>query len=121
MFKWLENQGRIFHRPPIGRRFQEFNRRHRDSGFAIKWWVRLLFLSAGAALTLVGTFFVFVPGPAIIFLLPCAALLACESILVARLLDRIDVKCNPMVKRLEAKWRSGEAFRLDGRSPPRYS
>ena len=71
-----------------GRRFQErYRRRRGDSA-----WKRGGFVCAGILLTLIGIFFLAVPGPGIPILLVGLALLAQTSATVARGLDRAEVK-----------------------------
>ncbi len=71
-----------------GRRFQErYRKRKGDSA-----WKRGGFVCAGVLLTLVGIFFLVVPGPGIPVLAVGLALLAQTSARVARLLDRAELK-----------------------------
>jgi hypothetical protein len=71
-----------------GRRFQErYRKRQGDSA-----WKRCAVICAGIVLTLVGVFFLVVPGPGLPILLVGLALLAQTSATVARGLDRAEVK-----------------------------
>lgn len=71
---------------PPGRRFEERYRRSGKRGRA-----RIVGILAGALLTAVGIFFLLVPGPGIVFLLPGLALLAQGSLRLARWLDRSEL------------------------------
>lgn len=85
----------IVHSTP-GRRFQErYRKKQGDSA-----WKRCAFICAGAVLTLVGVFFLAVPGPGVPILLVGLALLAQTSAAVARGLDRAEVKLRRWWKNL---------------------
>ena len=88
---------RFVHSLP-GRRFQaRYRRMQRDKG---SMWKRCAFVCAGIALALVGLFFMAVPGPGIPILAIGLALVAQESAVLARLLDRAEVKLRRWWKRL---------------------
>jgi Putative transmembrane protein (PGPGW) len=81
-----------------GRRFQErYRRKQREKGSA---WKRCGFVLAGIVLTLVGVFFLAVPGPGIPILAVGLALVAQESVVTARLLDRAELRLRRWWKRL---------------------
>ena len=82
-----------------GRRFQDRYRRMREhKGSA---WKRCALFIAGILLTAVGIFFLVVPGPGIPILVVGLALLAQESVTLARLLDRAELK----LRRIWKRWR----------------
>jgi hypothetical protein len=89
----------IIHSQP-GRRFQErYRRMHSKSTSA---WKRCAFIAAGIVLTLVGTFFLAVPGPGIPILVVGLALIAQESVTLARRLDRTEVRLRRWWKKLRS-------------------
>jgi hypothetical protein len=93
----LQSWDRFASSPP-GRRFQDRYRRKRESprgGLA-----RCGAVCAGIVLTLAGIFFLAVPGPGIPILAVGLALIAQESRLAARFLDRAEV-------RLRRWWKKG--------------
>ena len=87
----------ITHSQP-GRRFQErYRRNHAEKGSV---WKRCGFVCAGIVLTIVGVFFLAVPGPGIPILLVGLALIAQESSTLARWLDRTEVRLRRWWKKL---------------------
>ncbi len=54
---------------------------------------------------LIGIVLIFIPGPAILFFLVAAGLMAAESLTVARLLDRIDVRTELAWKWIKLHWK----------------
>lgn len=87
---------RFVHSTP-GQRFQErYRRRQQQKGSA---WKRCAFVGGGILLSLAGIFFLAVPGPGLLILAAGLALVAQESAVMARLLDRAEV-------RLRRWWRS---------------
>lgn len=87
----------ITHSQP-GRRFQErYERNHADKG---SLWKRCPLVIAGIALTLIGVFFLAVPGPGIPILVVGLALIAQESATLARWLDRAEVRLRGWWKKL---------------------
>ena len=91
---------RFAHATP-GRRFQErYKRKQQDKGSA---WKRIAFVAAGVGLCLVGLFFMAVPGPGIPILAVGLALVAQESSVLARLLDRTEVRLRKWWRRLRSK------------------
>ena len=90
----------IIHSQP-GRRFQERYRRMHSKNTSA--WKRCAFFAAGIVLTLVGTFFLAVPGPGLPILVVGLALIAQESVTLARLLDRTEVRLRRWWKNLRSK------------------
>ena len=87
----------ITHSQP-GRRFQErYQRKHAEKG---SFWKRCGWVCAGIVLTLVGVFFLAVPGPGIPILVVGLALIAQESATMARLLDRTEIRLRRWWKKL---------------------
>jgi hypothetical protein len=91
---------RFIHTPP-GRRFQERYQRKREARGSV--WKRCALVCAGVALVLVGIFFMAVPGPGIPIFAVGLALVAQESAVMARLLDRAEVRLWRLWKRLRKR------------------
>ena len=90
---------RFVHALP-GRRFQErYRRKQQEQGSA---WKRCALVVAGIALSLIGIFFLAFPGPGIPILALGLALVAQESAVLARLLDRAEVRLRRLWKRLRS-------------------
>jgi len=90
----------IIHSQP-GRRFQErYRRMHSKTASA---WKRCAFVAAGIVLTLVGAFFLAVPGPGIPILAVGLALIAQESSSLARWLDRTEVRGRRWWKKMRGR------------------
>ena len=89
----------IIHSQP-GRRFQERYRRMHSKKDGV--WKRCAFFAAGIVLTLVGVFFLAVPGPGIPILVIGLALIAQESKTLARVLDRTEVRLRRWWKKLRS-------------------
>jgi Putative transmembrane protein (PGPGW) len=82
-----------------GRRFQErYRRKHAEHSA----WKRCGFVCAGIVLTVVGVFFLAVPGPGIPILAVGLALIAQESVVTARWLDRTELRLRRWWKRLRS-------------------
>jgi hypothetical protein len=87
----------IVHATP-GRRFQErYRRKAQTKRGRMARWAAIL---AGIGLTVVGLFFLAVPGPGIPILAVGLALIAQESAMTARLLDRTEIRLRRWWKRL---------------------
>ena len=83
-----------------GRRFQErYRRKHAEKGSA---WKRYGFVCAGILLTVLGVFFLAVPGPGIPILAVGLALIAQESAAMARWLDRAELRLRRWWKKLRS-------------------
>jgi hypothetical protein len=86
---------------PPGRRFQErYRRKHAGNESA---WKRCGCVCAGVLLTIVGVFFLAVPGPGIPILAVGLALIAQESKVVARWLDRTELRLRRWWKRIRQR------------------
>ena len=81
-----------------GQRFQDRYRRKSETGRGRL--ARCAVILAGIALTLVGIFFLAVPGPGIPILAVGLALIAQESAVMARFLDRAELRVRGWWKRL---------------------
>lgn len=81
-----------------GRRFQErYRRKHAEKGSP---WKRYGFVCVGVVLTVLGVFFLAVPGPGIPILAVGLALIAQESVTMARWLDRTELRLRRWWKKL---------------------
>jgi putative transmembrane protein PGPGW len=89
----------IVHATP-GRRFQQ--RYRRKSQTERGRMARCAAVLAGVGLTIVGLFFLAVPGPGIPILAVGLALIAQESAVTARLLDRTEIRLRRWWKRLRS-------------------
>ena len=89
----------IIHSQP-GRRFQErYRRMHADK---TSLWKSCAFVCAGVLLSLIGVFFLAVPGPGIPILALGLALIAQESATLARWLDRAELRIRRWWKKLRS-------------------
>ena len=88
MFETLNRHWRAFRAEPAGTRFQRRYRRRaeRPSG----WLRKLGVMAAAVGLFFAGLAMLVLPGPGLLVLLLAAVLVAEESLLAARLLDRVD-------------------------------
>ena len=85
-----------FRKSRPGRRFQDFYDRKRDSRGGTLW--RCAAVVLGALLCLVGLFFMAVPGPGIPIFALGAVLIAQQSQVTARLLDRAEMSLRRLVR-----------------------
>jgi hypothetical protein len=86
VFDGIRQNWRVFIRSEPGRRFEERYRYSQQSKRGPA--KRVVWLSAGIVLVVLGLFFLVAPGPGILFLLPGAALVSQEWLSLARALDR---------------------------------
>ncbi len=87
MFDWLRTHSRAFLASRSGTRFR---RQHRRRQARPHWLRTVTALLGGVLLILLGIVMLVTPGPGLLVMAIGAALIAGESLLVARLLDRID-------------------------------
>lgn len=100
MFRNLKARWRRFVAVPRGHRFQAHHRRaHRG---ASPRWVRVAAIAAAIVMVTLGLAMLVLPGPGLLLMLAGAVLLAEESALVARLMDRLD----RVAARVGARWRA---------------
>lgn len=92
----LRRHWRLFRSGRPGRRFQDFYARKRGSrGGAL---YRCAAIVLGALLCLVGIFFMAVPGPGIPIFALGAVMIAQQSLVTARLLDRTEIRLRRLVR-----------------------
>ena len=84
-----------------GRRFQTFHREQRDKPPAVK----AAFFAVAIACFAVGLVFVLIPGPAILFFALGGALLATQSLRVARVLDATEIWGRKTLDSIRERWR----------------
>ena len=101
----LSDQWKQFVALPSGRRFASRNRqrRMRPTGLARK----ILVIGAGCILLVIGAAMLVLPGPGILVMVIGGALIAEESLIAARFLDRCDI----WIARRILRWRQRRAAR----------
>jgi hypothetical protein len=83
-----------------GQRFQTFHREQRDRSPAVK----AAFLGLAIALFAAGVVFAFIPGPAVLFFAVSGALLATQSLWVARGLDASELWGRRALSSIRSRW-----------------
>ncbi|MEO8012317.1 MAG: PGPGW domain-containing protein [Dokdonella sp.] len=101
----LRDQWRAFAAQPCGRRFQMRYRQHREKRTGLTR--KIIFMSLGVVLMLVGTVMLVLPGPGLLVMIAGAALFAEESKFTALALDRVDL----WITRQVMRWRARRAAR----------
>ena len=106
MFRWIaahwRGEWKRFAAEEPGRRFLRRYEAHRGAG---AWWAKGLRIAGGVLLFAVGPFFAVAPGPAILFFIPGALLIARESRGAARAMDGLDRLSAPARHALGKRWR----------------
>ncbi len=100
-----KRQWQHFKDTPCGRRFQTRYRMRRSQNGGVTR--KILLSSAGTLLILVGVALLVLPGPGLLVMAIGGALIAEESLLAARSLDRLDV----FLSRWHGRWRAWRAAR----------
>jgi hypothetical protein len=103
MFTWMRKEWRAIRDAEPGERFEKHYRRTHDVPGARKYAV-LYWLGALVAFA-IGVVLVFIPGPAILFFLIAAALVATQALWLARRLDRAEVALRRWGRAFKAWWR----------------
>lgn len=109
----LRKQWRDLRKGKPGRRFQ--NRYYGRKEQRSNPFTKLLYLVIGTLLTLAGIVLLPAPGPGFLVILVGAAMLAQESLLVARVCDWAEVKARSLLGRAQRAWKHLSS------SPPRRS
>jgi hypothetical protein len=105
MFESLHAQFRQFVADRSGTRFQQrYRRRTERPGGIVR---KSLVFALATLLVLIGLLLLVLPGPGLLVIVIGAGLFAEESLLIARLLDRIDLLLTRRVRR----WRAARAAR----------
>jgi hypothetical protein len=109
----IKSWDRFVHTTPGRRFFERYRRKQQAKGSA---WKRCAFVIAGILICLAGIFFLAVPG--LLILAIGLALVAQESAVLARLLDRAEIRLRKLLKRVSCKvrgWRTPPASPASGR------
>jgi uncharacterized protein (TIGR02611 family) len=105
MFQTLTRQWHVFRCSEPGHRFQKVHEsRCHDRGLS-EGGKRNLLIVSGVILAIAGVVLLPLPGPGSLVAVAGLALLARESLAVARVLDRNDKKRHEVTRRLQRKWR----------------
>ena len=103
MFETIKCSWQRFKADPPGKRFQQqFKRRHEVARTPLQ---KALALGGGVLLTGVGILLFFLPGPGVLFVLLGAALIAQQSLTVARALDWTEIRLRKLLARSFGVWR----------------
>ena len=95
-----------------GERFRRVHERRAQRHPKGATWVRWAFLALGFLLVLAGIFFLAFPGPGLLVLALGLALIAQESLSVARMLDWLELKLRPPYLWAKRRWKkAGPAAR----------
>jgi hypothetical protein len=89
-------------RDPPGRRFQNRHKKQDGRGSGLS---RTLKLTAAIVLLAAGVVLLVIPGPGSVLIVIGAALLAEESKVVARFMDRAEVRVRQWIKAALARWK----------------
>ena len=100
MFRTLKARWHTFLAVPRGQRFQAHHQRAHRGG--TPRWLRVAVILAALVLIVLGLAMIVLPGPGLLVMLAGAVLLAEESVLVARVMDRLDL----VAMRVVARWRT---------------
>jgi hypothetical protein len=84
----LKARWRAFVAVPRGERFAAYHRRSHRSD--TRRWVRVATITGGSVLVVLGVAMIVLPGPGLLAIVAGGVLLAEESLLAARVLDRAD-------------------------------
>ena len=87
-----------------GHRFQDHYRREKRANGGQGSKGRMWKMALGIVLVAVGIVFCVIPGPGIPFLFIGGALLAAESLAVARMMDWLEVRVRALVRWARARW-----------------
>ena len=103
MLETIKCSWQRFKADPPGKRFQlQFKRRHEVARTPLQ---KALVLGGGVLLTAVGILLFFLPGPGVLFVLLGAALIAQQSLTVARALDWTEIRLRKLLTRSFGAWR----------------
>jgi hypothetical protein len=103
MLAGLKREWRAFEGERPGKRFEQHYRRTHDvkrsKANVVLYWLGALVAFA------IGVVLVFIPGPAVLFFLIAAALVATQALWLARLLDRGELRLRAWARRFKGWWR----------------
>ncbi len=101
----LQEHWRDFKASKPGRRFQDMHERHGQAGRRAAGMRRYVLIGLGVVLSVVGVLLLPVPGPGSVVILVGVIVIARESLIVARLLDRVELVLRPAFLRVRRWWR----------------
>ena len=101
MFRRLRSLWKRFKTLEPGERFQTFHREQKDRPPAVK----VMFLAVAVACFAAGVPLAFIPGPAVVFFALGGALLATQSLWVARVLDASEISGRKTLDSIRNRWR----------------
>jgi hypothetical protein len=105
MLKAHHSHWHEFMRSRPGRRFQDAHARHLESGGSARGLRRWLLVGLGVLLCVAGVVLLAFPGPGLLVALVGVGLIAREFLVVARLLDRVELLLRPPLRRMRHWWR----------------
>ncbi|MBA4138294.1 MAG: hypothetical protein C0518_13360 [Opitutus sp.] len=105
MFDRLQKQWEQLKTSRPGHRFRDRYDRSRKSHNGPKFFWRIVRIAAAVALIGLGAVFMFIPGPAILFYFFAGALLATDSLPMAKLLDWTEVQARKIGSKARRFWR----------------
>lgn len=116
MFNTKSKDWQEFKKSAPGKRFQDvYHKREKKAGKGNNSGLgRGLWIAAGVLLIAAGVVLAFMPGPGSLVMLGGVALIARESLVVAKFLDRLEVWLSPYALKLRRWWRgmSGTQHRI---------
>lgn len=103
MFDALKKEWRRIKSSEPGRRFQDQFERKKDQ--EQRPWKKPLMICVGVTIIAAGIFFLPMPGPGFLIILVGAAMVARQSLVMARFLDWSEVRLRRLFGRLRELWR----------------
>lgn len=100
----MKQQWRDFKKREPGKRFQEIHENRRKGEKDKSPVMRHVRMAAGVLLTLVGVFMLPMPGPGTIVLVLGLAVMAGESVTVAKFLDWLELRLRAVYQSLKKAW-----------------
>jgi uncharacterized protein (TIGR02611 family) len=108
MFRKLKQEWAILARSAPGKRFQNrYHRRKNRRGSAI---VRVLYLAVGITLFAFGLVLLLAPGPGFLVIFLGGAMIAEESLLVARALDWAELRLRALLAWMQRAWKKASGI-----------
>jgi hypothetical protein len=105
MLSSLKKHWREFKASKPGERFQDMHERHGRAGHRAAGVRRYLLIGLGVVLSLAGVLLLPVPGPGSLVIFVGVLMIARESLIVARMLDRLELMLRPAFLRVRRHWR----------------
>jgi hypothetical protein len=104
MLERIKSKWAQLKRYPPGQRFEKFRRAEQGKPHQ----VRVLYVGLAVLSLIIGVVLVFIPGPAVLFFALAGALLATQSLWVARKLDRLELNARSVAASFR-RWRRKRA------------